>query len=241
MRINVHAGHNPDGKIGCGAIGIIKESTENRRVATEVIRQLEGLGHTVFDCTVDNGANSSDVLRKIVKKCNANKVDLDVSIHFNATGNPLATDGKTTGTEVYIHNANSKSKPYAEQIAKAVSTLGYRNRGIKVHSSFYVLRNTNAPALLIECCFVNDADDIKIYDHYKMAQAIVEGIVGERYIEPALNASSKDDIAKNEETLVGNPKQLYRVQVGAYGVKSNADKMYKKLKKEGFEAYIIKA
>lgn len=44
MRIGVHAGHNPDGKIGCGAIGLIKESTENRNVKNEVIRLLKLAG-----------------------------------------------------------------------------------------------------------------------------------------------------------------------------------------------------
>ena len=33
--------------------------------------------------------------------------------------------------------------------------------------------------------------------------------------------------------------QLYRVQVGAYAVKSNADKMLKKLKSEGYDAIIV--
>ena len=37
MVINVHAGHNPDGKVACGAIGIIRESTEARNVKNEVI------------------------------------------------------------------------------------------------------------------------------------------------------------------------------------------------------------
>ena len=32
MKFNIHAGHNPDGKIACGAIGLIKESTEARKV-----------------------------------------------------------------------------------------------------------------------------------------------------------------------------------------------------------------
>lgn len=32
MKINVHAGHNPDGKVSCGAIGLIKESTEAKKV-----------------------------------------------------------------------------------------------------------------------------------------------------------------------------------------------------------------
>lgn len=32
MVINVHAGHNPHGKVACGAVGLISESLENRRV-----------------------------------------------------------------------------------------------------------------------------------------------------------------------------------------------------------------
>ena len=78
MKINVHAGHNPDGKTASGAIGLIKESTENRKVKNEVISLLKTLGHTVYDCTEDNGKSKSDVLKKIVTKCNAHKVDLDV-------------------------------------------------------------------------------------------------------------------------------------------------------------------
>ena len=61
MIINVHAGHNPDGKVGCGAVGIVRESTENRNVKNEVIRQLKALGHTVYDCTVDDGAAHGSV------------------------------------------------------------------------------------------------------------------------------------------------------------------------------------
>ena len=40
MIINVHAGHNPAGKIACGAVGLIDESTENRKVKEEVIQEL---------------------------------------------------------------------------------------------------------------------------------------------------------------------------------------------------------
>lgn len=40
MKINVHAGHNPDGKIACGAVGLIQESTEARKVKKEVIKLL---------------------------------------------------------------------------------------------------------------------------------------------------------------------------------------------------------
>ena len=81
---NVHAGQNPDGKVACGAIGLIKESTEARKVKDLVIKYLKAQGHTVYDCTVNNGTSASNVLSKIVSKCNAHDVALDVSIHFNA-------------------------------------------------------------------------------------------------------------------------------------------------------------
>ncbi|MSS64615.1 N-acetylmuramoyl-L-alanine amidase [Lachnospiraceae bacterium WCA-693-APC-MOT-I] len=178
MKINVHAGHNPDGKIACGAVGFIKESTEARKVKKEVIRLLKQKGHTVYDCTVENGTSQGDVLRKIVTKCNAHKVDLDVSIHFNCGVNDKKGNGKTTGTEVYIYSNSSKAKPYAERIVKQIAKVGFKNRGVKTSTSLYVLKNTKAPSLLIECCFVDDKDDVKLYQYKQMAKAIVDGIIG---------------------------------------------------------------
>ena len=75
MKINVHAGHNPDGKIACGAVGLIKESTQARKVVKYVKKYLRTAGHTVYDCTCNNGTSQSDVLNKIVKMCSAHKVD----------------------------------------------------------------------------------------------------------------------------------------------------------------------
>ncbi len=181
MRINVHAGHNPDGKTACGAVGFLKESTEARRVKDKVIALLTAQGHTVYDCTVDNGASQADVLNKIVSKCNAHAADLDVSIHFNSGANDASGNGKTTGTEVLTYSSGSKAKPYAQNIANAIAALGFKNRGVKYSSSLYVLRKTKAPALLVECCFVDDKDDAALYNADKMAAAIVKGITGRAY------------------------------------------------------------
>lgn len=179
MRINVHAGHNPDGKVGCGAVGLIKESTEARKVTFEVINLLRKLGHTAYDCTIDNGTSQNNVLSKIVAKCNKHDVDLDVSIHFNSGRDDKTGDGSIGGTEVYIYSENSKSKSAAERVCKAIAKLGYKNRGVKTSKSLYVLNHTSSPAMLIECCFVDDKDDCKLYNYKSMAKAIVEGILGE--------------------------------------------------------------
>ena len=161
MIFNSHAGHNPDGKVGCGAISLIKESTENRKVNTELIRQLKALGHTVYDCTVDDGTSSSNVLTKIVNKCNAHTVDWDISIHFNAAANDTTGNGKTTGTEIYIYNLNdTATKNKANAILNEICALGFKNRGVKQRQDLYVIKNTKAKAMLIECCFVDDADDV---------------------------------------------------------------------------------
>lgn len=234
MRINVHAGHNPAGKVACGAVGLLNESTENRRVKDEVIAQLQALGHTVYDCTENNGTGQSDVLRKIVAKCNQHTVDLDVSIHFNSGAGDSKGNGKTTGTEALIYSSSSKAKAYAEQTCKAIAALGFKNRGVKYSTSLYVLRKTSSPAMLIECCFVDDRDDAELYDYRKMAAAIVKGITGQTVKE----TEETEKAAAGEETGTGDKSKIYRVQVGAYGIKANAEAMKEKLQAAGYDAFI---
>jgi N-acetylmuramoyl-L-alanine amidase len=183
MKINVHAGHNPDGMIACGAIGLIYESTEARYVKDYLIGLLRYEGHTVYDCTVNDGSSQSDVLAKIVRKCNAHTVDMDISIHFNSGANDNDGNNKTTGVEVYTYSSTSKLNPYGADICKRVASLGFSNRGVKYDKGLYVLRNTNAPALLVECCFVDDADDVALYNYQRMALAIASGILGKNLLE----------------------------------------------------------
>lgn len=235
MRINVHAGHNPAGKVACGAVGLINESTENRKVKDEVIAQLQALGHTVYDCTENNGTGQADVLRKIVTKCNQHTVDLDVSIHFNSGAGDQCGNGKTTGVEAYVYSASSAAKPYADKICQAIADLGFRNRGVKTSSTLYVLKHTVSPAVLIECCFVDDKDDVELYGYRKMAAAIVKGITGQDVQEPV----ETEPADPGEETPVGDERVLYRVQVGAYSMHSNAEAMRDRLIADGYDAIIV--
>lgn len=173
--INVHAGHNPDGKIACGAVGLIKESTEARKVKNEVIRLLKQEGHVVYDCTVENGTSQSNVLDRIITKCNAHKVNYNLSIHFNAGAKDKKGNKKTTGTEILLYSNSSKAKSVSESILKEIVKLGFQDRGIKYRKDLAFLRKTTAPAILLECCFVDDKDDVTLYHYKKMAQAIVTG------------------------------------------------------------------
>ncbi|MEA5085125.1 MAG: N-acetylmuramoyl-L-alanine amidase [Lachnospiraceae bacterium] len=204
MKINVHAGHNPDGKVACGAVGLIYESTEARNVVSKLITILQKAGHTVYNCTVDNGTSQSDVLNKIVKKCNSNSVDLDISIHFNAGAKDTSGNGVTTGTEVLVYDKATKAYGYAEKVCTEISKLGYKNRGVKVNQGLYFLNNTKAPAMLIECCFVDDADDVKLYSADKIARAIATAIVGDiKEDEEMEKTAIKVSVNGAEKTLEG--------------------------------------
>ena len=176
MKFNIHAGHNKDGYIACGAVGLIKESTQARSVKKRVIKKLRKQKHTVYDCTVDKAPSVGQNLAQIVHKCNAHKVDLDVSIHFNSGAFDQTGNEKTTGVEVLVYGNNSKAIPQAQAVCEEIAKLGFKNRGVKYRPGLYVLRHTDSPAMLIECCFVDDRDDVKLYNAEKMANAIVKGL-----------------------------------------------------------------
>ena len=188
MKINVHAGHNPDGKIACGAVGLIKESTEARAIKDYVIKYLKAADQTVYDCTVNDGKSSADVLKKIVTKCNKHSVNIDVSIHLNSGANDKKGNGKSTGVEVLVYSKESKAYDEAKRICDKLAKLGFKNRGVKVRPDLYFLRKTDSPALLIEVCFVDDKDDVNIFNKNKakIGKLIAEAIVNKTInIKPA--------------------------------------------------------
>ncbi len=175
MVITVHGGHNANVP---GASGLIDEVTEDRLVTALVIQKLRGLGFTVYDTTDDMGMTPNAVLRNVVSNNNSVNADLNVSIHFNAAAFDYEGDGQTSGTEVLVVNRDQPAYFYAESISKAISNLGFQNRGVQIRPNLYVLKNSKAPTVLVECCFVDDADDVALYNAEAMATAIVRGITG---------------------------------------------------------------
>ena len=176
MIIGLNCGHTlPDGG-SQGAVGFINESTENRRVGKALTEILENNGHTVVDCTNDVASDVNANLRQIVNMANGEPIELFVSIHFNAGG------GK--GVECYTYSDKSSVYGTSKKITENISKLGFANRGAKIRPSLYVLKNTRAPALLVEVCFVDTKSDVDLYRKvgaeqiaYAIAQAIDENIV----------------------------------------------------------------
>ena len=177
--VTIHAGHNPRGKIACGASDYIDESTEARLIVKKVKALLKKNGIKVYDCTVNNGTSQNDVLKKICAKCNSKTRDVDISIHFNSATHQAKKDKKTTGTEVWVKSTAGVRGALADRISYYISTIGFKNRGIKTTDNLYFLNHTSKPAILIEVCFVSDPDDASLYKKHKddVARAIANAII----------------------------------------------------------------
>lgn len=212
MIINVHGGHS----LVCrGASALLDEVTEDRKVKNKVIELLKTEGHIVYDCTDDVGKTQAQNLTNIVNKCNAHNVDLDVSIHLNSGRNDLVGDNKTGGVEVYGYSDDVKD--ISTRICSKISqSLGITNRGFKVSKSLYVLSNTKAKAILVECCFVDDKDDAIRWNADKCAVAIVEGI-----LDKAINISETQKAVSSSSSATTNETK-YKV-----GQKVNVSSYYK--------------
>jgi N-acetylmuramoyl-L-alanine amidase len=163
LRIVVNAGHTKIGK-GIGAYKYLNESRETRRIAYHLLYLLAGTNHEVIPAIYDVSSNN---LKEAVTLSNNKCADLFISIHLNAGGG--------TGVECYTWRGEKTTK--AVNICNNIAALGFNNRGIKDGSSLYVIKHTKAPAVLVECCFVDNQKDKEKYNAYKMAEAIYKAIM----------------------------------------------------------------
>lgn len=137
-----------------------REWVLNDRVGDSLEMYLESAGHQCL--RVDDIDGSTDVsLSRRVKKANEWGADFYMSIHHDSG----IKGRKGGGTTVFVYTkAQAKSKEAQAQIYKHAIKRGklQGNRADGTRSANYaVLRNTNMPACLIECGFMDSATDIK--------------------------------------------------------------------------------
>lgn len=169
--------------------------------------------------------DENDPLREEIKECNAYGPDIAVDIHNNAGGGD--------GAEAFYSRLGDKGKTLAENILAEIVKVGQNSRGAKIRKNgngndyYGFIRETSCPAVIVECAFVDNATDLKILatedDRKKVGQAVAKGIL------------KTLGVAYQSETGI-----LYRVQVGAYSVRANAEAMQNRLKEAGFSSYITK-
>ena len=226
MKIAIDCGHTLPNQPDSSAVGIRVESDCTREIGKLVIQKLQQLGHTVINVTVDYANSQNESLAARVNKANANNVDLYCSIHLNC-GVPSAH-----GLETLIHARGGHAEEIANKVQAELCKLGYANRGVRVAKEYlgynlYVLKNTNAPAILVECGFCSSEIDMKIYNSENIANAIVKGITGQEVKKPEPPSQPKEN------------NTFYRVVAGSYQDKENAQKVCDELKAKGYDAFLV--
>ena len=165
MKIAVRGGHNFQAK---GSSALIDETIENRKVYKALIKYLSIAGHNVIDVTPGDSDVNTDLYLG-VQKAEDNNVELFISIHFDKAYDRY--EG-ALGTGTWIYGAGGKAEIYAKRIVDNVSKgTGLKNRGVKTNPKLYELRKTSMPAVLVEVCFCEATEDVRIYKegtrHYR--------------------------------------------------------------------------
>ncbi|MEF9952252.1 MAG: N-acetylmuramoyl-L-alanine amidase [Clostridium sp.] len=228
MIIGIDMGHTLN-SANYGAIGLKKESEETREVGEKVIRYLKCMGHTVVDVTVDYANTKNESLKERVAKANAQYLDLLVSIHFNAF------DSKRHGSEVYTYGG--RKLPQAERVLNNLSKLGFKNSGIFDGSKLYMLKKSKAPAMLIEVGYIDSPKDMQIYQDDLVAQAIAEGITGQKIPQKCILEIENDPFEERNYKFLGNgirTTKTYKVNVGGTMGYSRALEISSHLKNKGY-------
>lgn len=206
MKIAIDFGHGTGQDRG--ADGYLNEEKVIREYGSLVIAGLQKLGHTVINVTPTQSSLSlGQSLAYRVNAANNAGVDLFVSCHVNA----YETD-KARGSEVeYISNAG---KVYADRICSELSALGFVNRGSQQRPNLYVLKYTNAPAILIEPFFCDTKTDCDMYNPIKLANAIIKGITGQDvYITPI----------QHYDTTIPESQTIFRVPNTSFYIEQATD------------------
>ncbi len=152
-KIVISSGH---GKYVRGAAGVLDEVDEARKIVEQVAEELHKRGVEVDTFHDDTSHSQNENLNTIVNHHNNQERDLDVSVHFNA----YVETTKPMGTEVLYVTQNA----LADQMAKAIASVGFINRGPKKRTDLFFLNNTEEPAILLEVCFVDSTVDANIYN-----------------------------------------------------------------------------
>ncbi len=133
---------------------------------------------------------AADVSVSLKARCdfeNKGSFDYFISFHRNAFKPETAA-----GVETYTYlNPSAKSKGLAEKIQSALVEVGFANREVK-EANFHVLRETKAPAVLIEIGFIDNSQDNALFDGKRdeIVKAVAGAILsqlGLAYIEESQN------------------------------------------------------
>ena len=212
---NAYAWGNTNEHVQCQKIAEA-EAAALRRSGVEV--KLAAFGTTMAQRCAESDAWGADI-----HNC----------VHTNAC------NGKVMGTRLFCYAIPGKGYNACKAVFAELAPLSPgTSENIQANSRLYEVRVPDAPSVYCECEFHDTAEGAKwIVEHTtEIGEAIAKGLC--KYLGVAFVPAQTQKPA--EEPKADAEQVLYRVQVGAFAVRANADRMLEKLKAAGFAGFVVK-
>ena len=187
-----HGGSDP----GAVANGL-RESDLNLAVSKACYDYLKARGINV---KISRTSDKAVWLTTRIKEANAFNADIALDIHHNAGGGD--------GAEVYHTISGGEGKKLAELILAEMQKIGQNSRGTKIKKNnqgkdyFGFIRQTNMPACLVECAFVDNKKDVKIVDTKAEQKKMGEAIAKACLVKLGVEEKVKEKEEKEEEFVI---------------------------------------
>ena len=202
----------------------------NEHVQCQKIAEAEAAALRRSGVEVQVAALGSTMAQRCAQS-NVFKADVHNCVHTNAC------NGKVMGTRLFCYAIPGKGYDACKAVFAELAPLSPgASENIQVNP-IYEVRVPAAPSVYCECEFHDTIQGAKwIVEHTTdIGEAIAKGLckyLGVKYV-PAKQESPKPAEPAQSDTL-------YRVQVGAFAVRANAEKMLDRLKKAGFTGFVVK-
>lgn len=218
--------------------GAVKNGLQEKVLVHKIVEYAMaymGGNYTGFQQSVTRKGDQTLSLTERTNMANTWGADLFVSVHINAGG------GK--GFESFIYNGNVSSATQAFQnalhaeIMAAMKKEGATTDRGKKRANFAVLRQTKMIACLTENLFI-DTSDANFLKKESFLKAVGEAHA--RGVAKFLGLPAKSKPSESKPSPSSSTKgKLYKVQVGAFSEKANAEKLSQDLEKKGYKTYIV--
>ena len=175
-KITIDAGHGGKDPGAISPLDKTKEKDLNLAIAKKLKDKLISNGYNTIMTREDD---TYIELKERANIANNNNSDIFISIHINAIENPSMSGIQTLyypneGEYSYARDNESLAKMVQEELIKST---GASDRGIIKRPNLVVLKYTNMLAVLLECGFLTNYEDINLLNSDEYKDKIVDAVI----------------------------------------------------------------
>jgi len=161
--IVIDAGHGGQDK------GAIFEKASEKQIVLDIASKIKEINNSQskYEVVLTRDDDSYPSLTERTDKINSLNPEMVISLHVNRTPE---NETSKNGHEIYIQNSNA-SKNIADKISKKLGNCSISEKNL------HILRESKAPAVLVELGFINNTEDRKYITSQKGQKEIAQKFV----------------------------------------------------------------